>query len=135
MVSYPERSYQQKGTLMKTKLITLLCSSLLAACCMAFAGCSSSQSAQDETASGEAADATSEETGEAGTEATADSESETANARTDKFLGDWQAAGYEANGITMTGEMNWPRYRAAESRGITVVAEFLPPLMLAMVFK
>ena len=90
---------------MKTKLITLLCSSLLAACCMAFAGCSSSQSAQDETSSGESADATSEETGEAGAQATADSGSETANARTDKFLGDWQAAGYEANGITMTGDI------------------------------
>lgn len=39
------------------------------------------------------------------------------------------------SGITKMGEMNCPRYRAAEISGMTVVAEFLPPLMLAIVFK
>ena len=39
------------------------------------------------------------------------------------------------SGMTINGDRNCPRYRAAERRGITVVAEFLPPLMLAMVFR
>jgi hypothetical protein len=38
-------------------------------------------------------------------------------------------------GITMSGDTNWPKYSAAESSGITVVAESRPPLMLAMVFS
>lgn len=40
-----------------------------------------------------------------------------------------------ARGSMMMGEMNCPRYKAAESKGITVVAEFLPPLMDAIVIK
>ena len=39
------------------------------------------------------------------------------------------------NGITMRGDTNCPKYRAADSSGMTVVAESRPPLMLAMVFR
>ncbi len=37
------------------------------------------------------------------------------------------------SGRTISGEANWPRYKAAESIGITVVADSLPPLIEAMV--
>ena len=40
-----------------------------------------------------------------------------------------------AKGLIIRGEVNCPRYRAAEIRGMTVVAAFLPPLMEAMVFR
>lgn len=40
-----------------------------------------------------------------------------------------------AKGVTMSGDMNCPRYRADESRGITVDAASLPALIDAMVLR
>lgn len=35
----------------------------------------------------------------------------------------------------MIGDINCPKYNAADSKGITVVAEFFPPLIEAMVIR
>ena len=88
---------------MSKRLLALICSGLLALCCLGATGCASSKGSQDST---EAADASEEQADEASQEAEAEAEAEAEPQTPQEYVGNWQTAGYSADDITVTGDLS-----------------------------
>lgn len=104
MVPFPQGGNQGKGRIMK-KYLALLCASMLCVCCLALAACggSASSSAASASASGSATSASA--SSEAAASSAAASSSAAAADPQQLFVGEWNMAGLESQGVTMAGDL------------------------------